>query len=68
MFLSYDDLVHTSSKVGNKRTLSFNPLVQFADINCFSHKYYYFYCLNSIDFSSMLLVIIFFAPKSTGIN
>ena len=38
MFLTDDDLVHACRKVGDESTLSFNPLVQFADINSFSHK------------------------------
>ena len=50
MLLSYNDLVHTCGKIGNESTLSFNPLIQFADVNCFSHKYLIFYYLNPINF------------------
>ena len=46
MLLSYNDLVHTCGKIGNESTLSFNPLIQFADVNCFSHKSFYFLMFN----------------------
>ena len=46
MLLSYNDLVHTCGKIGNESTLSFNPLIQFADVNCFSHKSIYFLMFN----------------------
>ena len=63
MLLPYNNLVHARSKIGNESTLSFNPLIQFADVNCFSHKSIYFLMFNFFIYPVLNRQLFFSLPK-----
>ena len=62
MLLPHDDLIHTGSNVRHKSTLPFNPLVQFTDINYFSHIKYSF----NVLFIVYLIILFFSSAQKYG--